>query len=119
MPQNKKNEGDPRVESFAKIAGSPMLEHFSAQLSGEVAAMDGDFMTIKKGKDEVAIIIDKGRSLPVSKTTITEDGEKDTETVPFTEVKKGKYVKANATMLPSGDWELMGINIRENKRKAE
>lgn len=96
-----------------------MFEHFSAQLAGEVAAMDGDLMTIRKGKDEVAVIIDKGRSLPVSKTTITEDGEKDTEVVPLAEIKKGKYVKANVAMLPSGDWELMGINIRENKRKPE
>ncbi len=119
MPQSKKRREDPRVGSFAEIITSPAFEHLSVQLSGEVVKISNDSVTIKKGKSETEMLINEERNIMVSKTTITDEGDKDTEPAAISSVKKGPMVKANATMLPSGDWELIGLNVREDKRKSE
>jgi hypothetical protein len=115
MQQNKKTTGDPRVAAFEEIINTPMFEHFSAQVTGDVVSVGGGTVVIKRGEDEVILLINKDVPIAVSKTTVTKDGDKKAEFISLSEIKKGKHVKANVSMLPSGDWEIIGLNVRERE----
>jgi|GEM_PF-1579886 len=117
MPQNKKKKEDPRVNSFRAVAGSSLLENLSAQLFGEVIKVNADSLTLKKDKDEKEMLIAKEWEVPVTKTFISEAGEKDSSPAVLGDVRKGDLVKVNAALLPSGEWQIIGINIREDRRK--
>jgi hypothetical protein len=113
MTSAKKNAGeDPRVGSFADMMNTALYEHIMVQVSGEVSEISETCITIKKGNDEVDLIIDKESPFSIIRVIITKDGDKKSEEMELEDVKKGDLIKANLTMMPSGDWQIIGLSVR-------
>ena len=115
MPQNKKRKKSETEESFSEIANSPFLEHFYAQVSGEIFSINKNAITLKKDKSKLELLIGKEIPLFVSKTTISKKGDKKTKEAKVADIKKGDYAIINIRMLFSRGWQVEGVNIRKTK----